>query len=665
MKITALKCPKCGARLKILDKEAQTAHCEYCGHDFILEKEAPKAQNTTDTVVYHRTAASSRKASPVVGIVVAIIVVSTIIPVIIAILVSSRAFDVQGSAPPAFAGAEQFAPRTIPQSELICAFAEHVFRKSADEVTPEEYSSLRYLQITFTEFKVEWFEHYSLPQGYSIQYGFEDTLTVAGAEINSYFYPTRNGDDLISWQDMQCFSGLTVLDLGGIRNDIIDDSVEDPYPRESSDCDLRNLESLRVYRGSYYQSLSNVTFADPGMLQELTLRLNKKGDMDLLPEFVNLEILRVDYFTQDFDLSWLSVLPKLHTLEVDRVSLSDISGLSALTGLQHLYFYACSDITDYSVLYGLPGLLTLHLERASNLKDIGFVANMPKLQHFALIDSDVLDIEALRNKLSLLSLVLESNDELKDLSAVATLTSLQSLAVLDYHLQLPDLSAFANLHTARIRGAQFPSIAGSNTITRLHLLNAEVSGTDFSQMESLASLRLQSCDLLDPAGLELLPALTSLQIVNSTNRNDCSLIFNLPVLERLEIASILRINRDEIHENTVLKVLSIQEDLYFPLPRGEENTAAYGSISDVFAKLTGLEELYLPEIKLESAEFLSRLQKLRVLDISENYINDVGPVANLPNIEVLYYGGNPISNLALMPDTVTLYDCRMPFLIEF
>ena len=659
MKITALKCPKCGARLKILDEDAKTAHCEYCEHNFILEKEAPKVQNTTYTATYHKTSTSNKKAKTIVGIVVPLIITTIVLAIII--LMSTRAFDVV-QAP---ADEEHFEPRAVPQSELICAFAEYVFHKPANEVTQEEYSSIRYLQIVFSDSEVKGFEQYYLPDGYSIQYGFEDTLGVAGAELNSYFYPVSSGDGLISWQDLQCFSGLTVLDLGGIREDIIDDSPDNRWPGSSDDCDLRNLESLRVYRGSYYQSFSDVIFANPSMLQEITLRLNNKEDMDLLPQFVNLEILRVDYFTQDFDLRQLSVLPKLHTLEMYMVSLSDISGLSALTGLQHLYFYGCWNIKDYSVLYGLPGLLSLHFDSVSNLKDIGFVANMPKLQHFGLIDSEVLDVEALRNKLSLLSLVLERNYELKDISSVATLTSLQSFAILDYYLQLPDLSSFANLQTVKVRAAQFPSIAGCSTITKLHLLNAEVNGIDFVQMENLVSLKLQSCDLLNPAGLELLPALTSLQIINSSNRGDCSLIFNLPVLERLEIASYLHINRDAIDENPALKVLSIQADSYYPLPRGEENNAPYGSVADVFAKFTGLEELYLPKIKLESAEFMSQLQNLRVLDISDNYIKDVGPVANLPNMEVLYYGGNPISNLALMPATVTLYDCRMPFLIEF
>ena len=41
MKIIALICPQCSAKLEIKDESMKIAHCTHCGYDFLLQKEEP------------------------------------------------------------------------------------------------------------------------------------------------------------------------------------------------------------------------------------------------------------------------------------------------------------------------------------------------------------------------------------------------------------------------------------------------------------------------------------------------------------------------------------------------------------------------------------------------------------------------------------------------
>lgn len=103
MKITALTCPQCGAKLNLKDTEVKTAHCTHCGCDFLLEKENPDVYNTT--IHNYGTKSDAKKpgstsrpaptgitrASAWVWVVVAIVVLSVVVPIIAAVSASTTA----------------------------------------------------------------------------------------------------------------------------------------------------------------------------------------------------------------------------------------------------------------------------------------------------------------------------------------------------------------------------------------------------------------------------------------------------------------------------------------------------------------------------------------------------------------------------------------------
>lgn len=663
IKITALTCPQCGAKLKIKETIAKVAHCEHCGYNFLLEKEnldkpserpKPKPQNVNvsseaiDAYLSKMQTKSKSTGKAGTAIVIAIILISTFLPVIIGLVAAWKA---DGGGTPTVPRVEA---RTKPETEIVRNFTGHVFGKNPDEVTVRDLATLQYLKVEFSN---------DNDDGYVFHYSTSNPLTSAEFSTDTYFYPASEyGDgELLQWQDFECFTGLVELDLQGVAQDIEDGNRDDDYRRTTSDCDLSALTNLQVYRGSYYQNLHNVTFANPAKIRHMSIRLTSAEDYPLLPAFTALESLECDYVAQNPDYTKLAQLPKLETLIIG-FNVKDISWLSSLTHLKHLTFEGTA-INDYSVLYGMPGLLTLKIEDAERLKDIGFVSNMPNLQVFSLTESEVISIQPLAGKLSLNSLYLRRNDDLKDYSALATLTSLTSLTAIprDFEILLPDLSALTHLRQAEIRGESVGAIANCKTIEDL-LVEGSVHCTELTGLENLTNLVLRGT-LFEPEALHALTKLHSISMwsAGSGERFDSSSLFRHPTLQRLELVdSTLHLDLAYVGVNTTLKVLSLQNSKYTILNQGYE-PQPFGNMADILANFHALEELYLPKAGLTSLDLVSAMPNLKILDISDNYVNDIGPAANLQQLKNLYYGGTPIHNISIVPQGVTLYNNTMPY----
>ncbi|MFV0401728.1 MAG: hypothetical protein ACK5LX_14095 [Oscillospiraceae bacterium] len=659
MKITALTCAQCGAKLKIKDPNAKTAHCEHCGHDFVLERENPEIHHTTinNTFVDKKRVVSSGKrkgggafSSFLILLTVVIPFLAIVIPVLITVYNEEISVPTQSSHSMQPQATQNW--RKVPESDLMRSFVTYVFDKQPEEVSVEDLAAIKYMRFS-------WIETTAF-HGYGIYWSEEDPLTAKTFEPNCFYYPLTYGSNALAWRDLQCFTGLTVLDMGNIDEDIIDDEADNSSRTQI--CDLDSLTNLRAYRGAYYQSLNHVNFAAPEKITALDIRLQGKEDFELLLDFKNLVSLDIGYVSKESDYAKLAELKKLESLRLSYF-LEDISWISSLTGLKTLAVDRCDNIEDYSVLYGMPNLTELTLDNADNLLDISFVSNMPKLKSLRITDSKILNINPLSNMLSIQSLVLEGNHEINDYSPLATLSSLRTLSVSDQQAVLPDLSGHTHLETVEVGGKNLSAVNRSQSIKSLTYQGRNVSidavsGADFAQMSNLESLSIQAY-IESPVGLEKLEKLRYLNLMGGlTYDGDWSLVFSLPVLEELIINGRFRINPENIPDNDVLRVLNIQMPEFFALKNNERTS--WGTAGDYIARMHGLEELYLPDIKLESVDFLSEMEQLRVVDISKNYVADFGPLTSLENLEELYYGGNPVRNLELLPAQVKLYNYRFP-----
>ena len=655
MKITALRCPHCGAQLQIKKLKLRIgdmAHCEHCGYDFVLEIDQPRPTPATPTNRHPSyPATTARKTAGIV--VLATIIAALAVAMLVVPLVLDSLLTTPSS--PLYELVQE--TRTTPESAPVRAFLSIVFGKPAEDVTAEEMATIKYLDMNITD--------YYTPDSYApwrddddevwaFTYSFRDCYTeAAGFEgsTETIFIP-KTGGVSIDWEDIQCFTGLTFLEANRC-SDISGWGVS-----------LAGLTDLKHLGSGFNQVVAEMAaaVADPAQIRSLTIGLRTQRDVDALALFSNLEVLSISYiFMEDIDnIQSISALTKLKTL--DLYSVKDISWLSVLPTLTELRLHA-SSLTDFAVLYGMPSLESLTISAAFDLRDIGFVRNMPKLQSFRLAHSDILSLEPLRDCISLLSLHLTGNTSLQNVDALASLTSLQELVIDSSCDAFPSLSALQHLRTVELRLNNMDAITNNPSVTELRIRSGrvldELDCNALTAFPALQTLLLEDVD--NPRNLD---ALRDLEALTTVRLEDVSLydrevfraFFNLPHLTTLEMLDCsMGIEVAALTPSPFLTRLSMEGCGFRRFFEGETVVREDGSASPflpVLSGMTQLQSLELPGIQLEDLSFLSGLTALRGLNISDNYVNDVSPLALLPQLEWLYCMQNPIQNIAVIPPGV-------------
>jgi Leucine-rich repeat (LRR) protein len=126
-------------------------------------------------------------------------------------------------------------------------------------------------------------------------------------------------------------------------------------------------------------------------------------------------------------------------------SLTDITVLGKLTGLQTLYLGGCSSLTDITALGRLTGLRTLYISECSSVQDITALGKLTGLQTLDLGGcSSVQDITALGTLTGLQRLNLWGCTSLTDIGALSGLTGLQRLNLIGCS-SIKDITALGTL----------------------------------------------------------------------------------------------------------------------------------------------------------------------------------------------------------------------------
>ena len=208
--------------------------------------------------------------------------------------------------------------------------------------------------------------------------------------------------------------------------------------------------------------------------------------LDLSPEYVEAENRSINSNSVS-DISPLTGLTKLSSLNLRNNSVSDISAVAGLTNLTELYLWGNS-ISDISPLTGLTKLWLLHLG-SNSVSDISAVAGLTNLIYLYLWGNLISDISTMSGLTSLTVLNL-GNNSVSDISAVAGLTNLTELNV--DNNSVSDISSVAGLtHLTRLvlgnnSISDISAVAGLTNLTDLSLWNNSVS--DISAVAGLTNL---------------------------------------------------------------------------------------------------------------------------------------------------------------------------------
>jgi internalin A len=393
-----------------------------------------------------------------------------------------------------------------------------------------------------------------------------------------------------------CFAGFTTQARYG------DDTETPEDPVNFTDPILKALVAAQL-------GVTAPTVADMVFLKELNAAGRGISDLTGLEYATNLTSLNLGEFyyywvwppelrtNQIEDITPISGLTRLKSLDLSNNQISDISALSGMAALETLILYK-NNITDISALSGLSNLTSLDLER-----------------------NQITDISPLSGLTNLTLLELNSNP-IADTLPLSMLTGLESLSLSRVGLTtIPELTDLPDLKFLDLVGNQITDISGLSGMSAIESVslfgNRITSISALSDVPNLKALGLGINQITDISGLS---GLTSLNIVDLTN-----------------------------NRITVIGELTDLPDLFYMDLQNNQITDISG-----LSGLPNLTFVYLNRNRIETLDALSDLPKLRYIEISTNQITDISGLSGMPSLESVDLSYNQIEAIPALSDLTNL-----------
>lgn len=285
----------------------------------------------------------------------------------------------------------------------------------------------------------------------------------------------------------------------------------------------------------------DVLVSDALSLKELDLSMSgsdwsipRIGNLDALKYFTNLTKLTIGWSVQhavfwdrDVDISALAGMTKMEALYIRCINVSDLSALAGMTQLKSLVLMGTNRLTDLTPLSNLTQLESLDI-KTNSVSDLTPLAGLTNLQYLDLSGNFVQDVSPLAGLSKLTTLYLGSNP-IKDYSALASIR--QNLTDCDFEPgSAPQTVEFNDaVLEQKIRAA-------------LNIPDGEIT---FAQTEPITELKLgnewqesipDDVKISDISALKYFPNLTVLELQNN-NVSGLNVVIGLKSLKKLDLGS--------------------------------------------------------------------------------------------------------------------------------
>ncbi len=508
---------------------------------------------------------------------------------------------------------------------IMAQFVSDVYKCPAKDVPESQLAKMQQLVI---KHDWEWWQigySFEAPSDHAVK-GFE-----ADTEDDSddgLVWMTFFSEEGISLRGLYRFSNLKRLDV----NTVIDEEDIKGLP----------LESISAYFMNPAEAADMLE--NPGTVRELGFNAGVES-LDGIEAFKNLETLYVEYS------------------ELDNIDM-----LIHVGHLKNLTLMNDESLTDFAVLGKLQDLEKLHLE-ADGLRTIKFISNLKHLDTLKIEWTKVNALYGLEECKELRSLSITACMELKELSVVSELINLQELSLeIPYGCPEPELDHLTELRKLTLDGFEDCSfIENLTNLTELNLNACDLpEGIDPSKLTSLKKLSYTHnlMNEIKIADVEAFQTLEFLNIQGASCYEDISGIFRMPNLKELDISNMYcEIDFDAVVGNSTLEILHMNgvnliENAWFEhvdgMTSGGWDDVALEEHIDFLKMFPELRELYLSEDGLTNLNFATGMTSLEILDISENYITDLKPLAGLPSLQKVICVGTPIENENVLRDSVVI-----------
>ena len=520
--------------------------------------------------------------------------------------------------------AEEVKP-PCPKTEVISNAVELIFNAKADEITAEQFESIKYLSVNSN----------IIDKTVTVDYSFEDFFDYENNEdfketVLTVSMPLDSLSSKTYAEDLHFFKGLTYLEASPI------------YLKEGCLSDLINIKALCI---NYANKPAKILpYINPKQI--LYLQLNGFDSFEGIENFTSLE-----------------------TLYLNGAKLTDISPLLNCQKLRNLNIVSYKSITNYYILEQMPQLENLTICDNKSIKDISFISALTNLKSLTLKETLIKDITPVEKLSNLKSLNLISNYMLLNVDSIAALTQLENLTIDFEYVQdfssvkFDKLSALTNLKSLNINyayDAEFVQYLTNLEVLTLDYCNCYKISQYLKNLKNLKSLTLrhmisESHDAFE--SLSQLKNLTEIDLSYNHFDRDISGIFKITQLEKINLySSSFWITPEQIPVYPNLKVLNMAywylADFMYTGGDGmvkkeyhynPDNT----SVVAAFAKSPAIEELYLNRVDINSIDYIANLHELKVLDLSNTNLNGIDDnlFANVTKIQNLYLKENSVSSL--------------------
>lgn len=510
-------------------------------------------------------------------------------------------------------------------SGILEQFVARVYQCPVKEVTDSQLAKMRQLVI-----RRNW-------EFWQIGYSFEVPAVTGNQSFGrnaadgfdeSFVWESFSTEETLDLSSLYRFSGLKRLDVN--------------YPVTAESVKGLALESI----GAYFSSPADAAevVGNAGSIKELGFN-SSIDNLDGLEQFENLETLYIEQ------------------LEIDKIDV-----LIHVGNLKNLTLNCKESLTDFTVLGKLANLEQLSL-KAEGIKNLDFIRPLGHLTGLKLTRAKLQTLAGIENCMALESVSITSCTELKDMSMVSGLENLKELTLeVPYACPEPDLSPLTGLNKLSLEAFQDCSFIQDMTgLTELHLYGCQMSEEmDLSRLTSLKELSCVSYigSTIDIGAIENFQMLERLDLHGAQTYDDISGLFRMPKLKELNISDMqCELKFDAVGENSALEILHMDDlylyenvwvDYHAGITMVDWDEVTLDGNTDFLKKLTNLKELYLSGNGLTDLSFAEGLHALEILDISENYITQLRPLAGLSSLKKVICSDNPLKNEKVLRDSVQI-----------
>lgn len=442
---------------------------------------------------------------------------------------------------------------------------------------------------------------------------------------------------------------------------------------------FENTEIEEIIREEIGKKDGSIFKSDLLKITNLNLQWALYGDLNIndLRHLKNLETLDLGFYEYNFDLTPISNLPKLKSLNLFNNAIDDITPLQMLTSLSELNL-AKNKVTSIESLRNLTSLTKLQLNE-NQINDVRPLYNLVNLTDLKLSGNQITDYSpTIIYYDNLISkdfelVILKADEE----NIISYNLNLGGKVVLPYGVKLSTGEIVfvnwdkeeiigSNSGVERVKGEivgsqgeiyfqctigeveedriiEFPD-KGLEKSVRM-AIDKEKGDIYYSDVKSLRELNVMAVGVWDLTGIENFKGLEKLCLWgNNIESSQLKHLKGLSNLKSLDLA----LNRLTFIPANAFENMSKLEELVL-----DENQITEID-KEAFNGLINLKDLLIEENRISNIDAVRGLESLENLLIRYNNISDISPVENLTNISNFWANNNKISDISPLANLTEL-----------